>query len=344
MKKIIVIILIAAIIFGGYRYYRYRKEAASAKEDSYLTHTVSRGNITIKVLSTGALKPFTRVSVTGGIRGRVEEVRAKEGDFVERGDILAVISGDERNSLLDAAKAQLETAYESENTSRIQNAREAFQIAENAYKTVSITSSIDGEIIQRSVEPGQNIDPNSELFVLADRLIAKVDVDEVDIAKIKKGLEAVIVLDAYPDERIRSEVSRIAREGRRISDVVVYGIDIEPESLPGHWAPGMTANVEFIIEQKKNILTVPRSALVQLPRDGKSKGDNNKNKRGTPAGIRVLENDELVEKKIFTGITDGRMIEVISGLEEGDEVVTGTLVPGESLDDDNSKRGMRMRL
>lgn len=306
MKKLFIGIIFVIIILAGFLYLRNRN-AHNSGQPSYEMVKVERGNMEIKVLSTGIIQPYTRVEVSSSLSGRIDRVEVEEGDIVKEGDILAWISSEDRIALLDAARSGLESAQKENDPEAIKEAEMAYEIADKAYKPVPLTNSISGEVINRSCEPGQNVSTQSILFVISDRLVAKVEVDEADIGKIKVGQETWIVLDAFPDERLKGKVTKISREGRLVSDVVVYDVMVDPLKVPHHWASGMTANVEFVVAKKDSVLVIPKSAVKE--REGKS-------------FVMVLE-EKPTPRKIETGITDGRMIEVTEGLMEGDTIILG---------------------
>ena len=306
MKKLLVGIVFVAIVVAGYFYWQ-KRNGDNPGQVSYETVRVERGNIEIKVLSTGTIQPYTRVEVSSSVSGRIDRVEVEEGDIVKEGDILAWISSEDRIALLDAARSALESAQKTNDPEAIKEAQMAYEIANKAYKPVPLTNSIAGEVINRSCEPGQNVSTQSILFVISDRLVAKVEVDEADIGKIKLGQETWIVLDAFPDERLKGKVTKISREGRLVSDVVIYDVMVDPLKVPRHWASGMTANVEFMVEKKDSILLIPKSTVTEM------KGEN---------FVMVLE-DQPTPRRIETGITDGRVLEVTKGLKEGDTVILG---------------------
>ena len=137
------------------------------------------------------------------------------------------------------------------------------------------------------------------------------------------------MLDAFPGERVNARVSKISREGTLVSDVVEYDVMVEPLRVPSHWASGMTANVEFSVASKENILLIPRSALVE---------ENGQQ-------FLTVRTSVPVRRRIETGITDGKMVEVVEGLREGDHLILaqgGTSSKRES-GQDNSRR-MRMMM
>jgi macrolide-specific efflux system membrane fusion protein len=304
MRKLFIGIVLVAIVLAGVWYFRKTKEDQTAQV-TYSLARVEQGSIEIKVLATGTIEPYTRVEVSSSVSGRIDRVEVDEGDIVKEGDILAWISSEDRIALLDAARSGLESAQESNDQEAIREAQTAYQIADKAYKAVPLTNSISGEVISRSCEPGQNVSTATVLFVIADRLVATVEVDEVDIGKISRGQETQITLDAFPDEQFKGKVTKVSREGTLVSDVVVYDVMVDPLKVPRHWASGMTANVEFLVEKKDSILVIPKGAVTE---------------RGNQSFVTVME-DQPVTREIQTGITDGKMIEIIQGLKEGDRIV-----------------------
>jgi len=299
--------LIAGIVIIGITIFFLWKRSSNSSDQTHFTKfTVERGDIEVKVLSTGTIEPYTRVEVSSPVSGRIDRVEVDEGELVKKGDILAWISSEDRIAVLDAARAELETAQKSANKETMREANITYEIAQKAYKPVPLSNSISGEVINRSCQPGQNVSTASVLFVIADRLVASVEVDEADIGRIKVRQGAWIVLDAFPDERIEARVAKISREGKIISDVVFYDVMVETHSVPSYWSSGMTANVEFLVDKKENVLLIPRSALSEA---GEKK-------------LVFMMDDEPKPKEIQTGITDGKVIEIIHGLQEGDEILS----------------------
>jgi macrolide-specific efflux system membrane fusion protein len=325
MKKLVIGIVVLMLIVAGFLYMRKTK-SNQASPPSYQITRVERGNLEIKVLATGTIEPYTRVEVSSSVNGRIDRVEVREGDKVKKGDILAWISSEDRIALLDAARSGLESAQKSGDQQAIEEAQAAYEIADKAYKPVPLTNSISGEVISRSCEPGQNVSTQTVLFAIADRLVASVEVDEVDIGKIRKGQETQITLDAFPDERLKGKVAKISREGTLVSDVVVYNVMVDPLKVPPHWASGMTANVEFMVEKKDGILLIPKGAV------NEKRGEN----------FVMMMEDKPTPRKIETGITDGRMVEVTAGLMEGDSIILSGVEAGTRPSDDPQRSVQRM--
>ena len=299
----IAIILVLLVTFFVWQ----KKRTDKAKQPKSETINAAQGNIEVKVLSTGTVQPYTRVEARSSLRGRIDRAEVNEGNKVKKGDVLAWVSSEDRIALLDAARSALESANKEKNEEAIKAAKQAYEMAGNAYKPFPITTSISGEVIKRSCEPGQNISLDDILFVLSDRLVASVEVDEADIGMIKLGLEAWIVLDAFPNERVKAKVTKISLEGRIVSDVVIYDVMVDAVKVPSYWSSGMTANVEFILESKKDILIIPVNAV---------------HESGNKKYVMVLK-DKPEPREIKTGLTDRKMIEVTEGLNQGETVILG---------------------
>ncbi len=264
------------------------------------------GNMEIKVLATGTISPYQRIEVKSSESGRVEKIYYDEGDYVKQGETLALISTADRISLIDTARANLFKAKKSGNEKLIKEAEEELRIAESAYNPVPIVAPVSGEIINRSIEIGEYIAPTKVLFVISDRLVLRVLVDEADIGKIKINQKVKFYLDTFPDETYYGRVKRISREGELVSNVMQYEVIIFPDMVSKKWIAGMTVNAEFYITEKKNIMLLPVEAVKKW---------QNKN------FVVLSKNNKQIVKQIKTGISDYRNVEIISGLNKDDKVV-----------------------
>ena len=110
-------------------------------------------------------------------------------------------------------------------------------------------------------------------------------------------------------EQIEGRVSKVSREGRIVSNVVVYDVMVEPDEVPPHWSSGMTANVEFLTTVKSDILAIPKGAVRE--EDGRQY-------------VLVLNKDPE-PRPIETGLSDGKVVEVTRGLMEGDTIIVGEM-------------------
>ncbi len=251
------------------------------------------GNIQNVITSTGTVQPQNRLEIKPAINGRIEDILVQEGDKVKKGQILAMMSSEDRAALLDAASSQGE---------------EAVQYWSQVYKQVPLSAPIDGEVIVRAVEPGQQVVTSTVLLVLSDRLIVNAQVDETDIGKVKVGQPVTITLDAYPAVEVKGIVDHIAYESKLVNNVTTYDVEILPEQMPEFFRSGMSANVTVIVENKDNVLIIPNEAVV------KEKGED---------FVRLLKAQGSAPelKKILLGMSDDENVEVISGLNPNDTII-----------------------
>ena len=292
---------IGLILLGVFILMKMFSSCSSPKDNLRVARPVKvqKGDLEVKVTATGTVKPYNRVEIKSPIPGRVEEVLVQEGDQVKKGQVLAQLSSTDRAAILDAARARGPAAEKQ---------------WEEAYKKAPLLAPLDGTIIVQNVEPGQTVTANDPVVVLSDRLIVEALVDETDLASIALDQRTAIQLDAYPKETFAGKVYHIKYESALVNNVNVYAVDCILEKVPPSFLSGMTANVTFIVKQKKDVLLVPSEAVAEWPKNvPKPKG----------AAFAVYEKafgGKLVPLAVRIGDSDGRMTEIVQGLNEGQEI------------------------
>lgn len=285
-------IAIVAVILVGFFGTKFLTKDSDATKISYTEQVVEKGSIRIQILSTGVVQPENKVEIKPPIAGRVEKVIVREGQRVKKGQILAWMSSTERAAMLDAASSK--------------GAAELKEW-EEMYRPTPILAAINGMIIQKNVESGQTFTTADAILVMSDRLTVKAQVDETDIAKIKLKQKAKITLDAYPEESLEASVDQIAFDAKTVNNVTTYIVDVLPFEAPVYMRSGMTANVTFNVESKKDIIVVPTEAI--------------KSSNGKSIVLMPGADKKNIEREIETGITDGKKTEIVSGLEVGDKIL-----------------------
>lgn len=303
MKKIltwiIVVLVVAGIAFVIFERRERRQAAAISMEEIQ----PQRRNIKALISATAEVKPQNRVAIKSPIAGRIEDVLAREGTNVVKGQLLAWVSSSERAALIDAARAR---------------GPEELEHWEQLYRPSPLVAPLDGQIISRKVEPGQTVSGADELLILADRLIVAAQVDETDLAQIRLGQRVEITLDAYPNAAMTGHVDHIAYEAVTVNNVTMYRIEVLPESIPEFLRSGMTAGVAFEIASVTDVLALPVAAV--------------RNVEGQPMVLRRPRagGDGVMTNAVVAGLSDGKWIEVSSGLSDNDRV----LAPGFHLAQD----------
>ncbi|AQS61511.1 Multidrug resistance protein MdtA [Rhizobium rhizogenes] len=242
----------------------------------------------------------------------------------------------------DAAAATLDV-----NEATVLSAEADLRLAEVNLGKAKIVSPIDGVILTRSVDPGATVASSLNapvLFTIAGDLRhmeLQVSVDEADVGKVETGQKANFNVDAYPDRSFPAEIETVRFASETVSNVVTYKgiLTVDNEELL--LRPGMTATANIIVEEIKDTLLVPNSALRYTPpRESASRGgglmslfrpprmgrSQNRDAGQAAAGKRtvwVLRNNNPVSVAIETGSTDGQHTVVKSGeLKADDQVIT----------------------
>ncbi len=277
-------------------------KSSQKSEVTYREISVRRGNLEVSILTTGIVQPQNRLEIKPPIAGRAETVLVDAGYQVKKGQILVWMSSTERAALLDAARAR---------------GPEELKTWEDYYKATPVLAPIDGTIIQRNIQPGQTFATADAILVMSDRLTIQAQVDETDIAQIRLKQKAKIILDAYPGNTIPAHVDKIAYDAKTVNNVTTYIVDVLPEETPKFMRSGMTANVSFLAEAKKDVLVLPSEAIKKKP-------------DGTSYVMLKASNSQAnpTEQNVKTGISDGKRTEVLAGLSEGDAVLVPQLKIG----------------
>ncbi len=287
---IIVMLLFAAAAIIGICF--FNKSQNREGEAACVPLRPSRGDISLVISCNGTIEPRNRLEIKPAISGRVEKILVDEGYNVRAGQIVAWMSSEERAALIDAARAQ---------------GKDSVKYWEETYKPIPLLSPIAGTIIVRDIEPGQSVTSSSVILVVSDRLIVRAVVDETDIGKIRSGQRARVSLDAYPEVIATGSVVHISYESTVVNNVTTYEVDIIPERVPDVFRSGMTADISIIQTEKKNVMTLPLSAVSR--ENGRSLVTVVDEKTG-----------RRMARQVTTGITDDSIIEIVSGLSSGDSV------------------------
>ena len=183
---------------------------------------------------------------------------------------------------------------------------------------------MNGVIIARNVEPGQTLAAQDAAFIMSDHLLVVAQVDETDMAKISLGQSAEITLDAYPAATTPAKVTHIAYEARTVSNVTMYDVQVAPLEVPDYMRSGMTANVSFKIAEKSDILLLPISSI------------RKEEKRSLVYLKGLTQGNEPDSVEVVTGLSDGKTVEVVSGIKEDDVVLQVVVNRGEKKNETGS--------
>lgn len=367
-KKTIVVGLCVVVLLGLGAYLFMGGKAE--QEINYETAKVQRATIGSTVTATGTIEPVTEVEVGTQVSGIISKIYVDYNSEVKKGQLIAELDRTNLTSELASAKSNLEAAgsdlsYQKANHNRMKTLHDKGLVSDDEYETARlslqqaestyamrkeavakaqtnlgyayITSPINGVILSKAVEEGQTVAAGfttPTLFTIAQdltdmRVIA--DVDEADIGGVAEGQKVEFTVDAYPNETFEGQVTQVRQEATTESNVVTYEVVISAPNPSLKLKPGLTANVTIHTLEQPNLLSVPTKALRFTPTaDLLRKGDKIQDCQGTKK-VWVREGNVIKAYAVQTGITNGTLTQIVSGIKEGAEVITEikAAVPGE---------------
>lgn len=258
--------------------------------------------------------------------------------------------------VLDTARAARDRAASAVETAdaNLAIARADLKLQQADLAKSTIYAPIDGIVLTRSVNPGQTVASSMSapvLFVIAENLetmVLEAAIDEADIGAVENGQEARFTVDAFPARRFDATISDISYASVTTEGVVTYEAKLAVDNKALLLRPGMTATVNIVTRDANDVLLVPVSAFrfsppeaserrsftlrdLFMPRMGRPGGFSRRGGSERDGGrtLWVLEDGQPARKSVEIGATSGDMTEVISGIEPGEQVITGIAQTGE---------------
>lgn len=284
------------------------------------------GEISAYYSSTATLEADEEARVVAKVRGVVKELLVEEGDFVTAGDVLAQLEDEQLEIEAQRARATMErlnnefrrkqelyeknliSAEEFENAKYEYEAQKsAYELADLKIKYSKIRAPISGVVSDRLIKAGNMVNTDQEVFKITDfdPLLAVLHIPEHEMNKLKKGQTALMHFDALPGERFMGEVLRISPTVNPETGTFEVTISIHDESR--QLKPGMFGRVRIVYDTHPSALLIPKNAVIT--EDGLS-------------SVFVINNSVAYRKDISTGYTNGNNVEILSGINPADTVVT----------------------
>ena len=243
------------------------------------------------------------------------DIKNLEVELAQQSSELAQLSQEQARRSLEQARISEELAEQSleQEERALMRAQQSLALAEKQLDEGTLTAPFAGVVASVDVDEGDSILATTTIIRLVDltSLELEVEVDEIDIPGVKLGQRAIISVDALPDIELEGEVTFIPPEAKEKTGLVLYDVEISfdvPQDLV--LRGGMSATADIVIDERSNVLLVPNRAITL---------DN----QGNPV-VMVMVNEQMTERKVVTGISDGSQTEILNGLDEGEAVIVIT--------------------
>jgi len=357
---IIAVLTLLGVLLGFRIFQAVKSEAQPARGgagdrvQTVQTANAERGTIGEKIILTGSLKAKDQVDVTPKATGRVTQIKVDTGQNVARGALLAVIEDAEIQQQIERSRATIAVGAASvaQRQAELNNAkadldrnqrlldsglisRQQFEAAQTRYEVTKsqldlavaqrrqseaeqrelkiqqgqtrVYAPMAGAVAKRHVDVGAMVNPSVPIVTVVSlgTMVIQANAAERDIARISPGVGATVTLDSLPGVQYEGRVMRISPllDPATRNGIVEIEIDNRGGALKGE----MFARAELNLTSTRETTLIPRDALVY---------------RGEQPGVYLIDNETARFRNVETGLTEGEKVEVLSGLKEGETVVT----------------------
>jgi HlyD family secretion protein len=363
MKKTVFALAGLAAVAAGLLYYNYsgrtQPAAAAASSAGPVTAKAAKGSVSVVVEGAALLEANRQVTLRAASPAVLTSVKRSGEKVAANGTVAAMDDSAARNALgqadllleqavLDAEKAALavrrarkdmedkkvlyqnkaasretltlaeealrnaELASESADT-KVKLSRLAAEKARKELRDATVAAPFDGTVLKTFAEQGDLLGQNAQIALFGDvsRLRVVAEVDEFDIGKVRVGQAVTVSGDAVGESPIRAAIDFISPIAEVVNNISIFTVAATIDNADGRLRPGMSADYSILISSDKG-LVVPSKAISTVR--GRSYLD-------------VAENGEIVKKRVEIGANDGINTAVLSGIDEGADVVIPGAVP-----------------
>ncbi len=367
MKKKTIIIIVSVVAVAIVSLLAFKKLFRKDPPVTFETVKVEQGEISNTVTATGTIEAIKTVNVGTQVSGIIQSVYVDFNDNVKNGQLLAKLDEtslkaqlEQSQASLDQAQAQLEfqkatydrlkalfeknliakadydqAVFNYDNSrAALSNAKSALDRAKVNLAYATITSPIDGVVLNRAIEAGQTVAASFNtptLFTIVNDLThmeVQTSVDEADIGKVKDGQRVEFTVDAYPDLKFEGSVSQVRLQPVITNNVVTYVVILNAPNPDKKLMPGMTASATIYVDEKANTLVLsgkalrfkPSTAYLEKERAARQNKDSGYNT--ARAGTTGRYSQEQAQQS-FEGAS--------RGMNQGDNKMNGSNKPADNM-------------
>ena len=343
VKAGVAAIVLAGCAFGGYQYYTAQQAAKQAA--AVETTKVIRMDIKSTVSATGTISPVDSVEVSSKITARLKTVNVKENDEVQAGQTVATLDTKDEEAKRDQAQYKVENTkaeYEriqylysigADTQKQLEDAKMNYDTAVSALAQAqsdadeaTIVAPMSGTVVGEPKTVGTMAVATSDNPTVIMRIAdlstkqIKAKIDETDIGSVKVGQEATFTVDAFNDRTFTARVTKISQtdtantwdttssSSSSSASVIYYYVTLDVDDPDGVLLPSMTARIDINTADKPGVLVVPISTL---------KTDAN----GSYVIVKNADGSQE-NRYVTTGIYSDEYVEIIDGLDEGEDIVS----------------------
>ena len=371
MNKTVKIILGIAVSLALIYVLKFFKDSNAKEVIDYKIESPFYSTLDTKIVATGKLNPEEEIELKPQISGIIDEIFVEEGDLVRKGDLIARIRVVPNEQSLVSAKSRINSLKLSFDNSQtvfnrnktlfdkgviskqdfenselnLNQSKENYEQAQDDYQIIkqgslsggssantTIIAQIPGTILEIPVREGDqviqsnNFNAGTTIATVADmsQMIFEGKVDESEVGKLEEGKKIIVVLGAINEKEFPAILTFVAPKGIEQNGAVQFTIkaDVDINSSTRIRA-GYSANAEIELESKDSVLVI-KEALLQFNRITEK-----------PFVELLKENGRFQTKNVEIGLSDGINVEILEGIEEGDEIKVWNKASEENNEDED---------
>ncbi|QEK11798.1 efflux RND transporter periplasmic adaptor subunit [Crassaminicella thermophila] len=354
MKRKIILIFTAILLITLLSTGCEKKNKVFAKQEKLIrvkTEKVSKKNLILKTTLSGKIKPFEESSIVPKIPGKVTSVNVEIGDRVKKGDILFKLDQQDMLNAVKQAEAAYNLAVANFNLTKesFENSKRNFERSKVLYKQGAISKQafeqsklqasdakleaakasveqarinlenaklklsdcivkapISGFITSVGINKGEMASSNMPAVTIAnlDTVIIETSISEHLINKVHKGDEVDVFIKSASQKPFKGKISALSPAPTK--NGLTYPIKIALDNKDALVKAGMFAEISIVSDKKENIIAIPSDAIVI--KDGNEV-------------VFLIDNNQAKEQKVSLGLDNGKYVEILKGLKEGDIIV-----------------------
>jgi len=301
---------------------------------------VRRENLNSYLVINGIVEPERTIEIFSRLSAYVKQIVKEEGAMVRENDVLALLDDTEirishEQSKIALEQAQLSLDEAQQNYTRNQELIKREMISEQEYQTqeavfkqrqldykssqeafknlelqlnwTKIRSLSDGYITERLIEVGDRVTANQQVYTIEDfsPLLIRVYVPTSDAINLKTGMNAEVTTDILPGRIFTGKVKLINPRIDVQTGTVKVTVEVYDKSLS--MKPGMFVEVRIVVGQKEDVLVIPRKAVLY---------------KQNRTHVFVVQQNQVSQRQVELGLTEEDMVEITSGLDEGEKIIT----------------------
>ena len=336
LRFVVFLVVTAAVAGGGWVYWQKKSTTAAAPAKSaakgaalVTTAKVVKDNFALDLDAIGTVQAFESADISSNVTERITEITFKDGDFVKKGTLLAKLSDSEEQAMLTSAKSTL--AEEEREIARLQNlvkegaapearlqerltladiARSKIRESEARLADRQITAPFDGWLGLRRISVGALVSPGTVIASLDKIDVLKIDfsVSETYLGSVKAGTSITASAETLKDRRFEGKLAHLDSRLDPVTRSVAARAEVSNADLA--LKPGMLVMVTLKVEPHPS-LAVPERSLVPI---------------GAKAYVFTIADGKAKRLEVKTGLRKPGVVEIRSGLQEGQIVIADGLV------------------